>query len=62
MSSSFKVYRDNYSLVINYKKLNTKEEKTTFNTKFKLYDQAKKDLNVLKKIYNIDTEKGLIKN
>lgn len=63
MSNSFQVYRDSYSMMVEYKKLNTTKEKTDFKkgnyTKFKMYDQAKKDLNVLKKAYNISNEESL---
>lgn len=62
MSNSFQVYRRSYSMMVEYKKLNA-QEKDAFKkenyTKFKRYDQAKKDLNILKKVYNIDNEDSL---
>lgn len=63
MSNSFKNYKESYSLMIGFKKLNTQEEKDKYKKQhfndFKKYDLAKKDINVLKKAYQINNQEQL---
>ena len=57
MEDSFEIYKDSYDMMIDFKKLDTEEEKSQFKevnySKFKKYDMAKKSIGILKKGYNI---------
>lgn len=56
MDQSFEVYKNSYDLMVGYKKLDNADKpayKKANYSAFKQYDIAKKDLNYLKKNYNI---------
>lgn len=63
MKDSFDVYKNSHAMILQYKNLRTTEERVRFKkdhfTRFKQYDKAKKNLNLLKKIYNINNKESL---
>ena len=63
MKDSFDVYKNSHAMILQYKNLRTTEERVQFKkdhfTRFKQYDKAKKNLNLLKKIYNINNKESL---
>jgi hypothetical protein len=63
IKNCFDDYRNSHAMIIEYKNLRTTEEKVQFKkenfTRFKKYDVAKKNLNLLKKIYNINDKESL---
>jgi hypothetical protein len=55
-ASAYKDFRDSYNLIAAYKKAeNKKEFKSKNYGEFKKFDNAKKNINLLKKIYNINS-------
>lgn len=65
MADCFDVYKESYDLMIGYKKINTKAGKEEYKKnnfdKFKKYDVAKKNMNILKKTHYINNNKQLEK-
>lgn len=63
MKDCFDVYKESHSLMIGFKKLETKEEKDQYKKEhyheFKKYDMAKKNMNILKKGYLINDKSQL---
>lgn len=62
MDQSFEVYKNSYNLMVGYKKLDNADKpayKKANYLAFKEYDIAKKDLNYLKKNYNISDSESL---
>lgn len=65
MSDCFDVYKSSYGMIMEFKKLDTDEEKEQFKkdnyANFKKYDMAKKHINILKKIHGINNKAMLEK-
>lgn len=63
MADSFNVYKESHGLMIDFKKLDTQEEKEQYKKEhysdFKKYDKAKKNISLLKKGYQITNPKQL---
>lgn len=63
MQSCYDVYKESHSLMIGFKKLDTKEEKNVYKKEnyheFKKYDIAKKNINILKNNYRIHNKDQL---
>lgn len=60
MNNPFLIYKSSYSMIVNFKKLETEKEKIDFKKEhfheFKAYDLAKRNMGILKKVYNINNE------
>lgn len=63
MSDCYQVYKDSYRLMVDFKKLDTIEAKDVYKEEhyaaFKKYDTSRKDMNLLKKGYQINNESQL---
>lgn len=63
MKSCFKDYKDSHGMMSSFKRLETKKEKMEFKKAnyegFKRFDIAKRNINILKKVYGVTNEKQL---
>jgi len=58
MANCYDVYKESHDLMLNFKKIENQEEKDQYKKEhyheFKKYDIAKKNMNILKKVYSIN--------
>lgn len=63
MKDCFERYKDSHSMMVDFKKIETKEEREEYKnghySEFKKYDVAKKNMTILKKGYHINNEPQL---